>query len=69
MGLKEKMKIGVVQLVGGVLRWCFGEVEGLQWWGRWGSSSMAWSLREKVRGVNGMREREHGVLWWKRGHG
>jgi len=37
-------------------------VEGLQRWGRWGSSSMAWSLREKVRGVNGMREREHGVL-------
>jgi len=30
---------------------------------------MAWSLREKVRGVNGMREREHGVLWWKRGRG
>ena len=41
----------------GVLRWCSGEVEGLQWWGRWGSSSMAWSLREKVRGVNeGERE-------------
>jgi hypothetical protein len=29
---------------------------------------MAWNLRE-VRGVNEMREREHGVLWWKRGRG
>ena len=56
------MKIGVVQLVGGVLRWCFGEVEGLQWWGRWGSSSMAWSLREGEGSEWDEGEREHGVL-------
>ena len=36
----------------GVLRRCSGEVEGLQWWGRGWSTSMAWGLREKVRGVN-----------------
>ena len=29
----------------GGLRRSSGKVEGLQWWGRWWSSSMAWSLR------------------------
>ena len=53
---KEKEEIGVVQFTG-VLRRCSGEVEGLQWWGRGWSSSMAWGLREMVRGANeGERE-------------
>ena len=66
------MKVGVVQLVGVFLRRppvVLRRGGGASKVGRWGSPSMARSLREKVRGVNGMREREHGVLWWKRGHG
>ena len=57
---KEEDETEVVQLIGVDLQRSSGEVEGAQWWGRRGSSSMALVERERVGVSEGVRESRGG---------